>query len=167
MWDFEIGRAGAGKGGPMSGARRGFAALALGLALLLQVGLARSQSTGSIEGGIGFPSEEVPAMHVYAIPADGGPAHRIDTEAGQLRFEIPGLPAGSYHVIAYPVGIGSDGSLVGAWTDYVTCGMTASCLQHQLLPVAVSAGKATAGVRVEDWYASADSFPPESALGKP
>ena len=151
----------------MSSARHGFPALALGLVLLLPASPARSQSTGSIEGSIGFPSEEVPAMHVYAVPADGSPAHRIETEAGQLRFEIPGLPVGSYHVIAYPVGVGSDGGLVGAWTDYVTCGMTASCLQHQLLPVAVSAGKATAGVRIEDWYASADSFPPESTLAKP
>jgi hypothetical protein len=151
----------------VSGARRGFVALALSLGLLLPAGLARSQATGSIEGSIGFPSEEVPAMHVYAIPVDGSPAHRVETQAGQLRFEIPGLPAGSYHVIAYPVGVGSDGALVGAWTDFVTCGMTASCLQHQLLPVAVTAGKATAGVRIEDWYASADSFPPESALGEP
>jgi hypothetical protein len=54
--------------------------------------------------------------------------------------------------------------MAGGWTNFVTCGMTAQCLQHDLLPVTVTAGKATRGVRIEDWYASPGSFPAEATL---
>jgi hypothetical protein len=33
-----------------------------------------------------------------------------------------------------------------------------------ILPVTVTAGKATGGVRIEDWYASPGSFPSEATL---
>jgi hypothetical protein len=42
--------------------------------------------------------------------------------------------------------------------------MTAQCLQHDLLPVSVTAGKTTTGIRIEDWYASPGSFPAEATL---
>ena len=54
--------------------------------------------------------------------------------------------------------------MAGGWTMFVTCGMTAQCLQHDLLPVTVFAGKVTGGIRLEDWYASAGSFPAEATL---
>jgi hypothetical protein len=43
-------------------------------------------------------------------------------------------------------------------------GHAAQCLQHDLLPVTLTAGKATGGVRIEDWYASSSSFPSEATL---
>jgi hypothetical protein len=145
--------------------RQGLLAAGLGTALLVFGGPGQTQTAnGTIEGSIGYPSEEIPAMHIYAIPLDGGgSARKIETRRSQTSFSIPGLPAGRYHVIAYPVGEG-EGGMAGGWTVFVTCGMTAQCLQHDLLPVTVLAGKVTGGIRLEDWYGSADSFPPEATL---
>ena len=97
------------------------------------------------------------------MPLEGGPASRVETTRGTTRFAIRNLPPGRYHVIAFPVGEGDSG-MAGGWTNFVTCGMTAQCLQHDLLPVTVTAGKATGGVRIEDWYASSGSFPSEATL---
>lgn len=145
--------------------RRGLLAAILGAALFVAGGPGRTQNAGgSIEGSIGYPSEEIPAMHIYAIPLDGsGSARKIETRRSQTSFTIPGLPAGRYHVVAYPVGEG-EGGMAGGWTNFVTCGMTAQCLQHDLLPVTVTTGKATTGIRIEDWYASPGSFPAEATL---
>jgi hypothetical protein len=143
--------------------RRGL--LALGAALLASGESGQTQTgSGSLEGSIGYPSEEVPAMHIYAIPLDGGgSARKIETRRSQTSFTIPDLPAGRYHVVAYPVGEG-DGGMAGGWTVFVTCGMTAQCLQHDLLPVAVLTGKVTGGIRLEDWYANPGAFPDETTL---
>ena len=138
--------------------------LLLGGALLLPGAAATADSgSGAIEGTIGYPSEELPAMRVYAVPLEGGPARRVETTRGTTRFAIRNLPPGRYHVIAFPAGEGDSG-MAGGWTNFVTCGMTAQCLQHDLLPVTVTAGKATGGVRIEDWYASSGSFPSEATL---
>jgi hypothetical protein len=144
--------------------RRGFLVAGLCATLLLSNAPGRTQSgTGSIEGSIGYPSEEIPAMHIYAIALDGGAARKVETRRAQASFSIPNLPAGRYHIIAFPVGEGDSG-MTGGWTNFVTCGMTAQCLQHDLLPVTVVAGKATAGIRIEDWYANPGSFPAEPTL---
>jgi hypothetical protein len=145
--------------------RHSLLGVALCAALLFSAGPGETQSaTGSIEGSIGYPSEEIPAMHIYAIALDGGgPARKVETSRAQTSFSIPNLPPGRYHVIAYPVGEG-DAGMTGGWTNFVTCGMTAQCLQHDLLPVTVVAGKATAGIRIEDWYANPGSFPTEATL---
>ena len=133
-------------------------------ALLLAAAAARADSgSGAIEGTIGYPSEELPAMRVYAVPLAGGPAKRIETTRGATRFAIRDLSPGRYHVIAFPAGEGATG-MAGGWTNFVTCGMTAQCLQHDLLPVSVTAGKTTTGIRIEDWYASPGSFPAEATL---
>jgi hypothetical protein len=66
-------------------------------------------------------------------------------------------------VIAFPVGEG-DAAMAGGWTNFVTCGMTAQCPQHDLLPVSVTPGKAMMGIRIEDWYANPGSFPAEATL---
>jgi hypothetical protein len=143
--------------------RRGLLAAILGAALVVSGGPGHTQDAGgSIEGSIGYPSEEIPAMHIYAIRLDGsGSARKIETRRSQTSFTIPGLPAGRYHVVAYPMGEG-EGGMAGGWTVFVTCGMTAQCLQHDLLPVTVVMGKVTGGIKLEDWYGSADSFPPEA-----
>ena len=103
MWDFEMGHALA-----LMGRTSPFTLLciaAAGLALLLGIVPARAQSgTGAIEGTIGYPSEELPAMHVYAVPFEGGPVRRVETSRGASRFAIRDLPAGRYHVIAFPAG---------------------------------------------------------------
>jgi hypothetical protein len=136
----------------------------LGGALLLAGTIARAGSgTGVIEGTIGYPSEELPAMRVYAVPLEGGLARWVETIRGTSRFAIPDLPPGGYHVIAFPADEGDVG-MAGGWTNFVICGMTAQCLQHDLLPVSVTAGKATTGIRIEDWYASPGSFPAEATL---
>ena len=145
----------------MGGALRG---VLLAGALLLACPMARAGSgSGVIEGTIGYPSEELPAMRVYAVPLEGGPVRWVETSRGAARFAIPDLPPGGYHVIAFPADEG-DAGMAGGWTNFVTCGMTAQCLQHDLLPVSVTPGKATTGIRIEDWYASPGSFPAECTL---
>jgi len=134
------------------------------VALLLAGSVAQAGAgTGIIEGTIGYPSEELPAMRVYAVPLEVGPARWVETGPGATRFAIPDLVPGGYHVVAFPVDEG-DAGMAGGWTNFVTCGMTAQCLQHDLLPVSVTAGKTTTGIRIEDWYASPGSFPAEATL---
>jgi hypothetical protein len=107
--------------------------LLLGGALLLPGAATADSGSGTIEGTIGYPSEELPAMRVYAVPLEGGPARRVETTRGTTRFAIRNLPPGRYHVIAFPAGEGDSG-MAGGWTKFVTCGMSAECLQHDLRP---------------------------------
>jgi hypothetical protein len=84
--------------------------LLLGGALLLPGAAATADSgSGALEGTIGYPSEELPAMRVYVLPLEGGPARRVETTRGTTRFAIRNLPPGHYHVIAFPAGEGDSG----------------------------------------------------------
>lgn len=139
---------------------RALGPLALAALMMLAGCTARLEPRGAIAGTLGFPSEEVPPMRVYAI-AEGWPGHySVTTSAKQATFTINDLRPGRYVVVAYPT-TADAGDAVGAWSRFVECGMTVACKDHSLIPVVVTAGQTTAGVNVADWYADPGTFPRE------
>ena len=135
---------------------------AAGLLLMTVAAAAAAQGQrGSISGTIGFPSEEIPALRVYAIAVDGKTHHATATGRKQSRFVIKEVPPGQYYVVAYPASHRETPLEAGGWTRFVQCGMNANCKDHALVPVTVTAGQAAAGANVADWYAQPGTFPPE------
>jgi hypothetical protein len=113
---------------------------------------------GAISGRLGFPSEVVPPQKVYAIEVVGPRVYSVTTTMNQQTFTINGVAPGTYYVVAY---LANDPFRSGAYSQFVLCGLTANCTDHQLVPVTVRAGETTREVRVEDWYAPGGSFPPQ------
>lgn len=114
-------------------------------------------TTGSIAGTLGFPSETIPPLTVYAIAVkDSSKYYFVTTAENQTQFTLDGLEAGDYFVVAYVQGAPS---LAGAWSQFVPCGLSANCSDHSLIPVTVEAGKTTQGIEVKDWYAPPGTFP--------
>jgi hypothetical protein len=115
------------------------------------------EALGAIQGDAGYPSNGVPALHIYAISVDGKNAFRVDTAANTIRFTIPNVPSGTYYV----VGFAPDFGLAGGYTRAVLCGLRIECTDHTLIAVAVSPGQTVAGIKLTDWYAPPGAIPPE------
>lgn len=117
--------------------------------------------TGSISGPLGYPSEVIPPLRVAAFDANSDNYYYVETSYNQSSYEITGLPAGTYHVVAYTLGGGSfPGGLAGGYTQAVPCGLTVDCTDHSLIPVEVAPGQDTPDINPTDWYFEGDSFPP-------
>jgi LPXTG-motif cell wall-anchored protein len=116
-------------------------------------------TTGTITGALGYPSDFIPPLRVYAIRIDdsSSTAYSIQTELNQGVFTMAGLPPGDYHVLAYYVGDLAGGYTVGGGTG----------TDHTLIPVTVRPGETTSGVEVRDWYAPPGTFPPEPETSIP
>jgi hypothetical protein len=117
---------------------------------------------GSIEGYTGYPSEGVPALRIYAIPADRSrSAKRTEVAAGPAGkyrwFHIENLAPGGYNVVAYREGL----EVKGAYTVGARDGGLTPTEDHTLIPVVVRAGQVTSDVWITDWYSG--NFPPEPA----
>lgn len=115
-------------------------------------------SAGSISGELGYPSEGIPPLIVYAIRVDRDEFTYgiVRTEVNQQTFAIEGLAPGVYVVVAYLAG---GGSFAGGYTEAVACGLVVGCDDHTLIPVTVRSGEITGGVQVRDWYAPPGTFP--------
>ena len=112
---------------------------------------------GAIRGSLNYPSFQIPALRVYAI-ATTGPAYFVTATApGEAAFLISGVAPGTYFVLAYRV----DYYVTGGWSRFVTCGETAACRDHTLIPVTVASGQAVTGVQVRDWYGDFGIPPPD------
>ncbi len=118
-----------------------------------------AEGLGRITGTLGYPSDQIPPLAVFAIRADTGAIryHVVRTAAQAVSYAIDVEP-GVYFVVAYPET--DAGSLAGAYTAAVPCGLVASCGDHQLIAVSVPAGATVSGADVKDWYAAPGSFPP-------
>ena len=111
---------------------------------------------GIIKGVLGYPSEGIPPLEVYAISStDDSKFFFIKTTQNQSVFEIENVDPGTYYVLAY-----TESNFAGGWTKAVPCGLTVDCNDHSLTSVVVKAGEATIGVEVKDWYAPENTFPP-------
>ncbi len=141
--------------------------LAVALLLTLSCAAMAQPQRGSISGVVGFPSEEIPALRIYAIAVDGKSHYSVASARKQPKFSIRDLPPGQYFVVAYPVAKGDTPAEAGGWTRFVQCGMSVQCKDHSLVPVTVTAGGTATGVNVADWYAQAGSLPPEPARVAP
>jgi hypothetical protein len=129
-------------------------------------------TAGTVTGKLGYPSDFIPALAIYALPvsnlSDG--RYVIFTErttgapGGSVTYTMQ-VPAGTYYFVAYvrdtPVGSRNG---AGAYTRYVTCGMTPACdANHDFIPVTVTAGQTNTDIDIRDWYRGPDGYPPRPA----
>jgi hypothetical protein len=140
---------------------------------------APSADKGAIAGQLGYPSEFIPPLTVYAIPVASIYASSTRASAAcygmtqvvvdQGKFRILGLPAGEYYVLvawqpavvvtaATPNVIYGD-RFGGAYTQAVLCGLSVTCIDHSLIAVTVRVGQTTSGIEVADWYAELGTLP--------
>lgn len=114
---------------------------------------------GSISGRLSYPSESIPPLRVVAVNVETGELFATEEYEGGL-YGLQGLPAGTYHVFAYPIEPEADGTAAG-YTEFVTCGLTAECQDHSLIDVIVAPNSVTSDVDPGDWYAPPNFFPPD------
>ena len=120
--------------------------------------LQTATSLGAITGTLGYPSDYVPPMRVYAIATLGNRHYSTRTRANQNRFTISNMLPGKYYVVAYT---DEAPGLGGGWSRAVSCGLKNTCSDHALIPVTVTSGGTARGINVADWYAKPGVFPPE------
>ena len=112
---------------------------------------------GLISGALGYPSDQIPPLRVYAIDVESGDYHTVDTELNQTTYSLP-VPPGTYHVLAYL--LEEDSGFAGGYSEFVLCGLQADCPSHDLIPVSVASDETSDGIDLTDWYAPPGSFPP-------
>jgi hypothetical protein len=122
---------------------------------------------GSIGGHLSYPSETIPPLTIAAFRENNGSMtgemYLLNTQQDQNSYQIEGLPAGKYYVVAYlrkgtlP---GIDG-LAGGFSKYIMCGATSACVDHSLVEVEVFPGTMTGEINPQDWYAPENTFPSE------
>lgn len=111
---------------------------------------------GKITGTLGYPSEGIPELTVYAIDTlDKKKYFKVDTIRNQTKFTINAVDPGSYFVVASAKNFNT----VGSYTKAVICGLSIECTDHSMIDVVVSPGKTADGVMVTDWYAPPNTFP--------
>jgi hypothetical protein len=115
---------------------------------------------GAITGKLGYPSEVIPALRIYAIDL-AAPGHYrvIHTTPNQRTYQIAGVAPGTYAVYASAYSPGQPDALGGAYTKAVACGLGAGCTDHTPIPVQVRSGAVADGVDVRDWYALPGTYP--------
>ena len=75
----------------------------------------------------------------------------VETELNQGTYQLEGLPAGIYQVVAYVREQGAD--ISAGYTYFVPCGLSVDCSDHTLIDVYVYAGQVVEGVDPIDYYA--------------
>jgi hypothetical protein len=105
----------------------------------------RGEVTGTISGGLSYPSGETPELRVVAFNTDIGYWYWVYSLPGQTFYAINGLLPGTYHVVAYDPDGNAGGHAVVA--------------THALIDVIVEAGKVTEGASINDWDAPPGTFP--------
>jgi hypothetical protein len=127
-------------------------------------GTAQPASTGTISGIFAYPAEGNPAVTIYAVSTTDrsvffSVAIPRSTPGSTTKppYSITGVRPGTYYLIAYTDGSDAAG---GAYTEFVKCGLNASCSDHTLIGVTVGAGQTVRDIDVSDWYAPAGTFPP-------
>jgi hypothetical protein len=111
-------------------------------------------------------------MLVYAISTSGAghSAYSVETILDQGRYVITGVAPGTYYV--FSVSRGDRLRMLcanwgGIYSQAVPCGLQNGCNDHSPIPVTVSAGRTTSGIRVADYYWSpgeARFFPPPPSV---
>jgi hypothetical protein len=115
-----------------------------------------TETGGTINGSLSYPSEGIPPLKVVAFDATSqAPVAFVETKAGQSTYSLP-VPFGAYYIVAYTL----DGRLAGGYTTAVPCGLGVECTNHMLLPVPMLTGVAADDIDPTDWYAPEGSFPP-------
>ena len=125
----------------------------------------RQLSLGAITGHLGYPSESIPALALFAIRVDDPVAYRqLHTQRvppGSSSYTMAAVEPGVYAVVAFVEGQSS--ALAGAYTAAVVCGLGPSCNDHSAVPVTVRAGQTVTGIDLTDWYTGVGAFPSRPA----
>jgi hypothetical protein len=120
----------------------------------------RPISPGAIAGRLGYPSNFIPKLVIFAIRADDPSTYRVlhtaGTPPGPPSYSMAAVEPGTYVVIAYVDGPNPG---AGAYTPAVACGLDASCTDHSLRRVTVAPGQTVTGIDLLDWYAPPGTFP--------
>jgi hypothetical protein len=123
-------------------------------------------TTGTVSGKLGFPSDYIPALAIYALPVDNLSDGRYVVLTEEWRGVGPGgtytlsVPEGTYYFVAYTRTKPNpqSGTMSGGYTQYVRCGLQPTCADHTLVPVTVTAGQTFTNIDIRDWYSR--DFPP-------
>jgi hypothetical protein len=116
-------------------------------------------ATGSIGGSLNSPASALPAMRVVAFSTTSSAYYSVDTQLGQNWYQIDGLPAGGYIVIAYS--LGGNGVPVGKAGGYTEAMHSSNNNHQQMQAVNVVAGQITQNINPGDWSAQASGmYPP-------
>lgn len=124
---------------------------------------------GSIRGKLSYPSEFIPPLRVVAFRVENGAWTQgyvyVNTNLNDPNYQIDGLEAGYYWIVAYtiPGGDSTPVGLAGGYSQFVPCGLSVDCSDHSLIAVEVKPGQVTDGADPADWYAPEGSFPPNPA----
>ncbi len=115
---------------------------------------AENKSTGYIEGTFIFPSEGIPeTMRACAENTENAQITCSGTlkETGlknTFSFEVP---AGKYRVYAES-GLEGQQNYKAYYTEFVTCGLLASCPSHEKIIVTVGIDETVSDIMPHDWY---------------
>jgi len=111
---------------------------------------------GKIVGKLGYPSEGIPQLTVYAFDTlNEKKYYFIETKENQTEFTIPNVDPSSYFVVAYA----KNYNISGSYTKAVPCGLSVECTDHTMIDVIVHPGETVTGIEVRDWYAPVNAFP--------
>jgi hypothetical protein len=117
-------------------------------------------ATASISGKLSFPAVTIPAMRVIAFDMRNG-AYYTGVVSSSGFYQIIHLPAGAYHVVAYPITKTGTSDLIGGYSQAVLCGLSGNCTDHSLISVRVTQGAQVTGINPDDFNAPAGAFPPD------
>jgi len=120
------------------------------------IAITQMAAKGQISGKLGYPSEAIPQLTVYAFDIlDEKKYFKVETKVNQNDFIISEVDPGSYFLVAYATGYEAS----GAYTKAVPCGLTVECTDHSMIAVTVNSGEKNSTVEIRDWYAAPGSFP--------
>ena len=116
---------------------------------------------GAITGQLGYPSDFIPPLRIYAIDSTAPGRYRVlHIAQNQQTYVIAGVAPGTYFVYASAYSLsGPTEVLGGAYTKAVACGLSAACADHAPIAVQVRPGAVADGVDVRDWYAPPGTYP--------
>lgn len=114
---------------------------------------------GIITGTLGYPSEVIPRLDVYAFEIGGSRYYSVRTNSNQQDFAIGGVEPGMYYVVAYSQAAAKGDPAMAGYTQAVICGLYFNCADHTLIAVAVRAGAVSGEAAVKDYTPPPGGFP--------
>jgi hypothetical protein len=117
-------------------------------------------ATASISGKLAYPGETIPPMRVVAFDMTNGAFYVAEVHSSGL-YQIIHLPAGAYHVVAYPITKTGTSALSGGYSQAVPCGLSVNCTDHSLIVIKIAVGAQVNGIDPDDFYAPAGTYPPD------
>lgn len=109
---------------------------------------------GTIQGQLSFPSEVVPQQRICAVEINTNA--ELCTEIYEDNNYSLSVPAGTYNVyatvIANPENPDTLSTTRAYYSEFVTCGLLATCPSHEPIDVTVNSGEITSDVDPGDWY---------------